>query len=84
MNYTQSSFKNDFPKNSVNDLLVTDISPIVQVNKKGILINETEEELSSSILDDSNYNINQSTGLKNPPDEPTAADRYITRYFIKS
>lgn len=43
MNYTQSSFKNDFPKNSVTDLLVTNISPIIQVNKKGIL-NEIEEE----------------------------------------
>lgn len=47
---------------------MTDTSPIVQVNKKRILINETEEELSS-ILDDSYSDINQLTELKNPPDE---------------
>lgn len=70
INYIQSS-KNDSPKKNVSDLLVTDTSPIAQVNKTKILINETEEELSSSILDDSsNYN-NQSTRLKSRLDEST-------------
>lgn len=36
------------------------------------MISETEEELSSSILDNSNSNINQSTRLKNSSDKPTA------------